>query len=358
MKRLAGIVFCSLFVALLPAQTAHQKKLVAANKVPVKKPAETTTSDYRDLKFPPLGEVKIPDIPTYTLPNGIKLYLLENHELPLVSGFALVHTGSLFDPTGKVGLAEIMGAVMRTGGTKSRTGDEIDQEVENIAASVESAVSPSNGKVSFSCLRENTAQVLSIFKDVLTAPEFRQEKIDLVKNQIRGGIARRNDDASGIAGREFARILYGPNTPYGDQTEYADLDNIQRPDLAAFYKRFYFPANTVIAVQGDFDSGEMKSQIEKLFADWTVKQPPAPPLPAMTAKPAPGVFIADKSDVTQTFFNVGHIGGDLRDKNYPALEVMTDILGGGFSSRLFKKVRTQLGYAYNISSDTYIGSDG
>ena len=340
MKRLAGIAVCSLFAVLLPAQTA-----------PIRKPVETPTPDYRDLKFPPLREVKIPDIPTFTLANGIKLYLLENHELPLVGGFALVHTGSLFDPPSKVGLAEIMGSVMRTGGTKSKTGDQIDEEVENIAASVESGVSPSNGKVSFSCLRENTTEILNIFKDVLTAPEFRQEKIDLVKNRMRGEIARRNDDASGIAGREFLRRVYGPNSPYGQQTEYADLDNIQRADLVDFYKRFYFPANTVIAIQGDFDSADMKSKIENLFADWKVQQPPAPPLPKVTAKPAPGVFVADKSDVTQTFFNVGHLAGDLRDKNYPALEVMSDILGGGFSSRLFKKVRTQLGYAYNISSD-------
>ncbi len=316
-----------------------------------KKPAAPATPDYRYLQFPPLGEVKIPDIPAYTLANGIKLYLLENHELPLVSGFALIRTGSLFDPPGKAGLGEITASVMRTGGTKSKTGDRIDEEVENIAASVESSISMSNGRVGFNCLRENIDEVLGIFRDVLTAPEFRQEKIDLVKNRIRGSIARRNDDAGGIAGREFARILYGKDTPYGRQIEYADLDNIQRADLITFYQRFYFPANTVIAIQGDFNGAEMKAKIENLLASWTVKQAPPPPTPKVTAKPAPGVFIAEKSEVTQTFFNVGHLGGDLRDKNYPALEVMSDILGGGFSSRLFKKVRTQLGYAYNISSD-------
>ena len=90
-----------------------------------------------DLKFPPLREVKIPDVTTFTLPNGMRVYLLENHELPVISGTATVRTGNLFDPANKVGLAGITGTVMRTGGTKTRTGEQLDQTLENMAASVE-----------------------------------------------------------------------------------------------------------------------------------------------------------------------------------------------------------------------------
>jgi zinc protease len=309
-----------------------------------------TSASYKDLKYPPLRQVKIPDVPTSTLPNGIKLYLLENHELPLVGGFALVRTGNLFDPADKVGLASITGSVMRTGGTKSKTGDQIDEQLESMAASVESSIGETSGRVGFSCLRENTDQVLAVFKEILTAPEFRQEKIDLYKGQIRGGIARRNDDADGIAEREFASIVYGRDNPYGWIEEYEHVDRIQRDDLINFYRRYFFPANTIVAIQGDFSAPEMKAKIEKLLADWTVKQPVVPPFPPVTAKPAPGVYLAEKNDVTQTFFHMGHLGGILKDKNYPALEVMSDILGGGFSSRLFTEVRTRQGLAYNIGS--------
>ena len=104
---------------------------------------------YKDLKYPPLRQVKIPDVPVYNLPNGIKLYLLENHELPLVSGFALIRTGGLFDPSDKNGLAQMTGHVMRTGGTKAKTGDQIDTQVENLAASVESIIGLTSGRVSF-----------------------------------------------------------------------------------------------------------------------------------------------------------------------------------------------------------------
>ena len=305
---------------------------------------------YNQLKFPPLRQVQPPEVATYTLPNGMRLYLLEDHELPLVGGFALIRTGNLFDPPGKVGLAEVTGAVLRTGGTSSKTGDELDLALENIAASVESSIGESSGQVSFSALRENTHQVLAVFKEVLTAPEFRQEKIDLVKMQLRSAISRRNDEAQEIASREFGEIVYGKDTPYGWRIEYATLDRIQRQDLVEFHRRYFFPANVMLAVYGDFAVAEMKAALEKLFGDWNSQQPPAPPFPPVRSEPHPGVFLATKSDVNQTVFQIGHLGGLLRDSNYPALESLASILGGGFSSRLFKRIRTQLGYAYGIGA--------
>lgn len=307
-------------------------------------------SSYKDLKYPPLRQVHIPEIATFTLPNGMKLYLLENHELPLVSGLALVRTGNLFDAKDKIGLATVTGMVMRTGGTKSKTGDQIDEQLENIAASVESHIGETNGRVSFSALKENTDEVLGIFRDLLTQPEFRQDKIDLAKTQLRSNISRRNDEPHGIVAREFTDILYGRDTPYGWRMEHEHVNRITQNDLTAFYKRYFFPANIMLAVQGDFSTPEMKTKLEKLFAGWNYTQPPVPRFPEVTAKPSPGVYLAEKKDVNQTFFQLGHLGGVLRDKDYPALEVMGDILGGGFHSRLFQKVRTQLGYVYHISA--------
>ena len=306
---------------------------------------------YKDLKFAPLPAVKIPEPITFTLSNGMRVFLLEDHELPLISGAALVRTGNLFDPPAKRGLASITGDVLRSGGTKSKSGDEIDIQLENIAASVESQIGESSATLSFSALRENTDEVLSVFRDYLTAPEFRQAKVDLTKKQIASSIARRNDDAGGISEREFASILYGRNTPYGWSIEYQNIDNIQRADLVAFYQRYYFPRNVMLAVYGDFDAGTMRQKLESLFAGWTVDQPPVPTFPPVKQAATPGVFLAEKSDVTQTFFALGHLGGELRDKDYPALEVTSQILGGGFSSRLFQRIRTKLGYAYGISAN-------
>ena len=332
-------------MAALAAAAAFGQTTVGPAAIP------NTPAAYRDLKFPPLKQIPIPNVATYTLPNGMKLYLLEDHELPIVAGTVRVRTGNLLEPADKVGLASIAGTMMRSGGTPNKTGDQIDEELENIAASVESEIGESSGSVSFSALKENTGEVLGIFKDVLTQPEFRQEKIDLAMSEMRSGIARRNDDAHGVAAREFAGIVYGKDTPYGWQIEYATLDHITRGDIVAFYRRYFFPDNMLMAVWGDFSTAEMEAKLAKLFGGWNYEQPKVPPFPPVREKPQPGIYLAKKDDVTETFFIEGHLGGQLNDKDLPALEVLGDILGGGFQSRLMQRVRTQLGLAYEISAD-------
>ena len=337
MKRLAAAIsFTVLLSTFLSTTVLAQTK--------------TTSFNYKDLKYPPLGQVKVPVPTEVTLSNGMRVFLLEDHELPLVSGSATVRTGNLFDPSDKIGLADITAAVLRSGGTSAKTGDQLDVELENIAASVESSMGETSAGVSFNALKETADTALGIFKDVLSDPGFRQEKIDLALSQARDGISRRNDDADGIPDRELMRILYGRDTPYGWQVEYATLDRIHRDDLLAFYRRYYFPKNVMLAVYGDFNTAEMKDKLEKLFGGWKAEQQPVPTFPAVTAKPAPGVYLAEKPDVTQTFFSIGELGGTLRDPDYAALQVAADILGGGFRSRLFKEIRTHLGYAYNVSA--------
>src|SRR5579862_7436054 len=186
MKTLVALLFLSLAAH---AQTEVRRAMVLPS--------------YKDLKYPPLPPLQVPDPAQVTLSNGMKVLLLEDHELPLISGAALIRTGNLFDPPSKKGLAGITGEVLRSGGTKTRTGDQIDQDLENVAASIESQIGETNGTLSFSCLKENTDQVLAVFHDLLSTPEFRQDKVDLTKTQSRSEISRRNDDADGIAQREF-----------------------------------------------------------------------------------------------------------------------------------------------------------
>ena len=326
-----------------PVPPPQKKAAPAARTIPV--PA------YKELKYPALKPISIPAVETVTLPNGIRLYLLEDHELPVINGSARVRTGNLFDPADKIGLATITGMVMRTGGTHTQTGEELDRALENIAARVESGIGESTGSVSFGALKENLDLVLGIFHDVIASPEFRQDKIDLAKTQLHSGVARRNDDPGSIAQREFSDIVYGKDTPYGWSIEHATIDAITRADVQAFYRRYFFPSNLELAVWGDFDSAAMKTKIEKAFADWTVKQDPVPAFPQVTARSAAGTYLAVKRDTAQTFFTLGHLGGMLNEKDYPALEILSAILGGGFQSRLFQLVRTKMGDAYNISAN-------
>ncbi|MGB7762730.1 MAG: pitrilysin family protein [Bryobacteraceae bacterium] len=352
MTRLSALVLlaagCVTAQVFLPQQTVAQPKKSAAAPPPK---ATAPLPSWKDLVYPPLHAVAIPHVETVTLPNGMKLYLLEDHELPLVHGAARIRTGNLFDPPEKIGLATLTGAVLRTGGTRAKTGEQIDEELGDIAASVESDIDETLGSVSFSCLKENLDQVLAAFHDVLTQPEFRQDKLDLARTGMKGGIARRNDEPQDIAEREFANIVYGKNTPYGWQEEYDTINRVTRADLVDFYRRYFFPANTMLAVWGDFSAPEMRARLEKLFADWKAEQPPVPAFPPVAAKPAAGTYLAAQPGVTQTFFSMGQLGGVLQDSDYAALEIMADILGGGFQSRLFRRVRTEMGNAYEIEAD-------
>lgn len=314
-------------------------------------PPRPVVPSYQQLRFPPLRPVELPKVEAVTLSNGMHVLLLEHHELPLVSGSALIRTGSLLDPPEKVGLAEITGEVLRTGGTSKHTGEEIDRQLENLAASIESSIGTTAGSLSFNCLKEDLGAVLELFREILTDPAFRQDKLELAKTQRRSLIARRNDNPSAIASREFRQIVYGRQTPYGWRMEYEHLERIQQDDLARFYQRYYFPKNILLAVLGDFDARQLRQQLETLFHDWNPEQAPVPDFPPVTAEPRAKVYLAEKTDVNQTFFRLGHLGSRFNDEDYPALAVMADILGGGFSSRLFVKVRTQLGYAYAIGAN-------
>ncbi len=205
------------------------------------------------------------------------------------AALALVRTGNLFDPADKVGLATITGALIRSGGTAAKTGDQIDEELENIAASVESQIGESYGSVSFSTLKERTDEVLGVFHDVLTGPAFREDKTRSHQNADCAAASRAaTTTRTASPSANSPALIYGPKTPYGWQMEYATLDNIKRDDVVAFYKRYYFPANIILAVQGDFSAPEMKAKLEKLFAAWNDQQPPVPPFPKVdTNSPSP-----------------------------------------------------------------------
>ncbi|MEK6569843.1 MAG: pitrilysin family protein, partial [Bacteroidota bacterium] len=290
---------------------------------------------YKDLKYPPLHELKIPEPGRFELANGMVLYLLEDHELPVINASALIRAGSRWEPNDKVGLASIAGTVMRTGGTVSKTGDELDEELEKIAASVETSIGQTSGSASMSAMKEDVDKVLAIYADVLMHPAFREDKIDLAKIERRDGIARRNDNVFSIISREFTKLIYGATSPYGRVMEYEHVDNITKDDLVAFHKRFFVPNNVILGLWGDFNAAEMKAKVENVFRDWQRSEIQVPPVPDVRYDFKNRIFFVQKGDINQTNVRIGHIGGKVNEPDYYALDVMNHVLGGGFSSRLF-----------------------
>ena len=323
--------------------------LLAASALVAQRGPARAPSPY-DLKYPPLRPIELPKAASFTLSNGMKLLLLEEHDVPVIRGEARIRTGNVFDPADKIGLATLTGIVLRTGGTRQMKGDELDRKLEDMAANVESSIGETDGRVSFFSLAANSSEALALFHDVLTEPVFRADQIELGKIQVRGMIAKRNEDAANVAEREFHNLVYGQNTPYGWNIGYEPLDRIHRSDLQAFYKRYYFPKNIVLAISGDFDAAKMKDQVEQLFGAWKAEQPPVTEFPKVAATPRPGVYLAKNTDLEQPQFVMGHLGGLMSDKDYAPLTVMATILGGSSTSRLATQVKGRTGDVFTISA--------
>jgi len=303
--------------------------------------------DHRDIKYPKLPEFKVPSPETYKLKNGMTVFLIEDHELPLIRVTARVRSGSNYEPAEKTGLGDIFGQAHREGGTSSMTGDEIDDFLEARAAFIETGMGGDVGTASMNCLTDDFSEVFSLFKDVLLDPVFDEAKIELAKRQVKTGIARRNDNVGSIVGREFNRLMYGADSALGRNTEYATVAAVTRDDLIAWHKKYYHPNNVYLGVSGDFDSAKMKETIEKTFGEWP-EGPAFDEAEVAYRKPSPGVHFIEKTDVTQANIRLGHLGIETGNPDYFAVQVMNEVLGGSFASRLFSNVRSEKGLAYNV----------
>jgi zinc protease len=295
--------------------------------------------------FPPLNPIKMPKVERVKLANGLELFLVEDHEYPTIDLRAMLHAGSVFEPASKVGLASIAGRVLRTGGTTSMTGDQIDKELETMAAYVSTDIGLTSGYIMVSILREDIDRALEILADILMNPAFQEDKINLAKIREKTAISRRNDEASQIASREFEKLIYGQDSPFARQPEYATIEAVTRQDIVDFYHKYFFPNNTIMAVCGDFDPKDMVTKIKKTLGQWPEVEAQAPALPEVNYEYRYTDNYIDKPDVNQSNIMLGHIGGLMDNPDYPALSVMNSILSW---DRMFKKIRTDEGLAYNV----------
>lgn len=320
-------------------------------------PLLAQAKDWKEIPTPPLKPFTIPKPVRVALPNGMVFLLMEDHELPLINAYALVKAGLRDDPAGKTGLGSIAGDVWRTGGTKTRTGDELDDFLEARAAKVETSVSTAHATASLSCLKGDFDAVLDAFDDVLRNPEFREEKIPIAKYRLNTSIARRNDEPMEIVVREARRLGYGQESPYARVPEYVTVAAVTRGDLIAWHRRYLHPDRIVMGVVGDFDGKEMEAKLKRTFGAWP--KGPALDIPRAPYRktPDPGVFLVEKNDVNQSNAVLVHLGIEKRDPDYFALEVMNDIFGGGWSSRVFSHVRSEKGLAYAVYGGVSSGLD-
>jgi zinc protease len=312
-------------------------------------PATAQVTKPSEITYPPLPAFQAPKPTRFVLPNGLVVMVIEDHELPLVNVTARIRTGSLLEPNEKVGLAGLVGAVQRSGGTTTRKPDALDEFLEARAASIETGMAADSASASMSALKADAPAVMEAFADVLRNPAFDPARLKIAVTAVNSSIARQNDNPQGIAGREFTKAIQGADSPFGRTTTYASIGAVTRDDLLAWHKKYFHPNRIILGVVGDITVDEAKALVTKYFGDWPKGPAVADTWPVPRTTPQPGVFEAVKPDSTQSFVVVGHQGELLRTHpDYAPVTVMNEVLAGGFTSRLFGKIRTELGLAYSV----------
>jgi zinc protease len=305
-------------------------------------------SSIQQIQIPPLAPFKPQQPKRIELKNGMVIFLQEDHELPLINGTARIRGGSVNEPDNKAGLIDIYGEVWRTGGTKSQTGDQLDDFLEVRAAKVETGGGPDSTTISWSCLKGNLDDVFKAFVDVLQNPEFRPDKIDIAQKEMFDNISRRNDEVGEIAHRETVKLAYGPSNPYARVPEYATVTAVTRQDLIDWHGKYVHPNNIILGVSGDFDPAAMEARLRAAFDSWP-KGPAGPRRNEVKYSPAaPAYYQVSKEDVNQSTIHMVALGTTRDNPDYYAISVFNEAFGGGFSSRLFNDIRTKRGLAYSV----------
>jgi zinc protease len=309
--------------------------------------AAAQTTDWHQITIPPLPTFHPKEPKRIALPNGMVIFLQEDKELPLIDGVARIRGGSRSEPAVKTGMLDIYGEVWRTGGTKSQTGDALDDFLEIRAAKVETGNNADSTEISWSCLKGDFDDVFKVVTDLLHTPEFREDKIDLAKQEAADSISRRNDQVAGIASREALKLAYGAQNPYARDAEYATVAAVNRQDLLDWYAKHVQPNNIILGVVGDFDASAMEAKLRQAFGSWP--KGPAADSPKIQFTPAkPGYYLIPKPDVNQSNIRMVELGTRRDNPDYYALQVFNEVFGGGFSARLVQSIRTAKGLAYSV----------
>lgn len=303
------------------------------------------------LSFPPL-KYEPPDPARFRvqLKSGPAAYVIEDRELPLVNVVVYLRAGSYLVPLGEAGLSDLTGYLLARGGTRSKPADELDERLEFLAARLDSNIGETYGTVSLNLLSKDVEEGMGLLREVLAEPRFEEGKLVLRKQQTLQEMQQRNDDSDTIESRELRFLAYGEKFWINQLPTAASIDKIKRDDLLQFHKRWIHPTNMVVAAAGDFARDEMIGRLEKLFAAWPFAGQASPPIPTNAVFASPGTYLADK-DVNQGRVSILLPGIQRDNPDYFSVTIMNDILGGGgFTSRIMNRVRSDEGLAYSAMS--------
>jgi predicted Zn-dependent peptidase len=305
-------------------------------------------------KPPELGpppKVSLPPIVTRELPNGLKLMIVEHHELPIADFILLVGSGGTADPAGKMGVANLTAAMLREG-TTTRKSLEIADQIAFLGIRLNSG---SNWESSTLSLHTPTAQLdsaLALFADVTLRPSFPANEFDRLKKTRLTDLLQLKDQGPAIANIAYPAIVYGTSHPYGARLLGSEesVGGLSVTDLQSYYGANFRPNNATLIVVGDVTPAQVEQKVNQFFGGW--QRGDVTPI-RFTDPPKAGattIYLIDKPGAAQSSFRIATVGVPRSTKDYFALTVMNTILGGSFTSRLNNNLRETKGYTYGARS--------
>jgi zinc protease len=310
--------------------------------------AKKKTRPVDKLKYPALNEIKMPDILKADIGNGIKLRLIKDDKLPLVTIRVILKGGDAYDPKSKVGLTDITAQLLRIGGTKDLKPEDLDKQLDANGISISFSTTTDMFYISLTCLKENLDQSLTLLAKMLRQPAFNDEKLEELKTKLGTSISRRNDTPATINSREFSRLIYGNQSPFAAVLEYEHLENITKNDIMMVYRTFFAPDNMMVGVVGPVEIKELKQLFDKHLGSWQAKSR-VPVFPTVKEQKHDfKVAFANKSNLNQSYLSIGHIGVTTKQEERAKILVFNSIFSQGFSSRLMNRIRARMGLTYGV----------
>jgi len=304
----------------------------------------------------PTPALNVPGWTERTLSDGAKLVVSRRSGLPLVY-FVIDFQGGAnqFEPAAKTGLAA-MTAAMLSEGTTSLTGDQLSDALDLLGTSVGVRVGDESGSIGFLSTTDNFPKVLDLVADMIEHPAFPADALERLRARTLVSLTQAKDQPTAIARNVFARVLYGPDHPYGRFMTEESVQAITRDDVAAFHDQYFQPGRAIITVVGDVEPDAVRATVDEALSGWSagggVPSFDYPPVP----RPQPrAIYLVDKPGAPQSVFAIGLPGPERDTPDYFAIEVMNTILGGLFQSRLNHDIREVKGYSYGVRSSFAFG---
>ncbi len=283
----------------------------------------------------------------WRLKNGLTVLYLEDNELPIVYGTLYLPGGTYWQSQDEMGMASAMGSQMRDGGAGNYSPSELDMQLDKLAAGISSSFSQESGSVSFSSLDRDLDQVFSMFADVVLRPKFQKERLDIWKGNTIDSIKRRIENPDEVAQIAYLQLSFGDSV-FGRVSTAKDIEKISRADLLKMYSKFVKPGKALLTIGGKISEEKLNELLAKHLNKWN-GEPELPPISKTLQDPKPGIYFVSLP-VTQSNILIGHLGVPRLTPDYPAIDAFNEIFGSsGFGlSRLFNRIRTDLGLAYSV----------